>query len=215
MSVDGSFFLPVEQIADFQLEPGIVDIVVQDATDCSAEVRVFIPPAIRPEFNLPPDTTILLGDSIVLDPDISVGIDTLWWTPDVGVNGSGGQTSVLRPFNSTVYTLTFITEAGCTFTQTIEVTVDERTPVYGPTAFSPNADGMNDTYQLGLGAAVDALLSFQIYNRWGVMVYEGLEGWDGMLNGQRAPSAVYVFQAEVLLLDGSTRNVNGEFILMR
>ncbi|WP_216650053.1 gliding motility-associated C-terminal domain-containing protein [Lewinella sp. W8] len=215
MSVDGSFFLPVEQIADFQLEPGIVDIMVQDATDCSAEVRVFIPPAIRPEFNLPADTTILLGDSLVLDPNISVGVDTFWWSPDIGVGSVGGQATSIRPLQSTVYTLTLITEPGCTFVQTVDVTVDERTPVYGPTAFSPNGDGMNEIYQLGLGPAVESLLTFQIYNRWGVMVYQGTEGWDGMLNGQRAPSAVYVYQAEVLLTDGSTRYVKGDFVLMR
>lgn len=215
MSVDGSFFLPVEQIADFQLEPGIVDIVVQDATDCSAEVRVFLPPALRPEFNLPPDTTILLGDSLVLDPDISVGVDTFWWTPDIGVTDGPGQASVISPMNSTVYTLTLITDPGCTFEQVVEVTVDERSPAYGPTAFSPNGDGMNEVYQLGLGPSVESLRNLQIYNRWGVMVYEGLAGWDGMLDGQRAPSAVYVYQAEVLLVDGTTRYVNGEFVLMR
>jgi len=87
--------------------------------------------------------------------------------------------------------------------------------VYAPTAFSPNGDGTNDRYALGLGRNVRALKTFQVFNRWGNLMYEGLAGWDGEFSNGSAPPAVYVFHAIVEMEDGSERFVEGDFVLMR
>jgi len=119
------------------------------------------------------------------------------------------------PLRSASYTLNIITADGCTFTRLINVTVDERLPVYAPTAFSPNGDEVNEVFSLGLSSRVRELRTFQIFNRWGVMVHDGIDGWNGLLNGNRAEPAVYVYHAVVLLADGTERYVKGDFVLMR
>ena len=62
--------------------------------------------------------------------------------------------------------------------------------VYIPNTFSPNNDGLNDTWQIiyDLDCWVD--VEFKIFNRWGEMIYHGYDFnfssypfWDGSING--------------------------------
>ncbi len=78
-------------------------------------------------------------------------------------------------------------------------TVQKRCPVtiYFPNAFTPNNDGINDTYQ-PKGSDVESF-HIQIYNRWGEMVFESADlnyHWDGKVNKSNAPDGVYYFIAE-------------------
>lgn len=66
---------------------------------------------------------------------------------------------------------------------------------YIPDAFTPNGDGINDTF----GIAGQAIKSFnmRIYNRWGELMFESdnaAQQWDGNYKGQRVPQGVYVYQ---------------------
>ena len=214
VSIDGQFFLPVERVADIQVPVGNHQAVFQGANDCSVAVNFSINDALRPEFDLPVDTTIFLGDSIFLDGSL-VNQDSAWWTPPEFLSDPNAAATWARPLSSMNYTLHLRTLAQCIFTHDIEITVDERLPVFAPTAFSPNGDGMNDRYVLGLGRRVRSLKTFQVFNRWGSLMYEGTDGWDGEFAGNAAPPAVYVFQAVVEMADGSERSVKGDFVLMR
>jgi len=167
-----------------------------------------------PNFDLPLDTTIRLGDSIFLDGSL-INQDTAWWTPQTFLSDPNAAATWARPPSSMNYTLHLRTLAQCLFTHDINITVDERLLVYAPTAFSPNGDGTNDRYALGLGRNVRALKTFQVFNRWGNLMYEGLAGWDGEFSNGSAPPAVYVFHAIVEMEDGSERFVEGDFVLMR
>lgn len=215
MSLDGEFFLPVERVGDFRPPVGTGLATFQDVDDCMITVPFIVPGALRPTFNPSTDTTIFIGDSILLDPGISIAIDTAWWTPPATLGTPNALQSIARPRNTTDYSLIIISEDGCSFNYRVTVRVDERLPVYAPTAFSPNGDDVNDVYRLEFGPRVRELLTFQIFNRWGSLIHEGPNGWDGMLDGQPAQSAVYVFQAVVVLLDGTERYIKGDFVLKR
>lgn len=69
--------------------------------------------------------------------------------------------------------------------------------VYVPNSFSPNGDGINDTFRVS--ALALETFRLRIYNRWGELVYEGrtpLSGWDGRLNGRLAPASTYLWMLE-------------------
>jgi gliding motility-associated-like protein len=214
VSINGQFFLPVEQVADIQVPVGNHRAVFQGANDCSVAVNFRVADALRPDFDLPQDTTILLGDSIFLDGSL-LNQDTAWWSPPNHLSDPNTATTWANPASSTNYTLHLRTLAQCLFTHNVNITVDERLLVYAPTAFSPNGDGTNDRYALGLGRNVVALKTFQVFNRWGSLMYEGTDGWNGEFNGASAPPAAYVFYAIVEMADGSERFVKGDFLLMR
>jgi gliding motility-associated-like protein len=70
-----------------------------------------------------------------------------------------------------------------------------------PTAFTPNGDFANDTWQITPlkqeDAAVEAVI--RIYNRFGRLLYEmqGFEKpWDGKLNGEQLPADTYYYTIE-------------------
>jgi gliding motility-associated-like protein len=65
-----------------------------------------------------------------------------------------------------------------------------------PTAFSPNGDSHNDTWEIDfLTDYPDCVV--KVYNRWGMLVYESEKGyptpWDGKNNGRVVPVDTYYY----------------------
>lgn len=66
-----------------------------------------------------------------------------------------------------------------------------------PEAFTPNQDGLNDTFRI-TGFQILAY-SIRIYNRWGNLVFFSQEmdtDWDGSFQGQPAPAGLYTWLIE-------------------
>ena len=84
---------------------------------------------------------------------------------------------------------------GCVRTLSKVVEVKQVTTLSMPTAFSPNGDGINDTFRAGLYNMQD--FHIEIFNRWGRKIYESNNpdfAWDGTtLNGSPAREGVYVY----------------------
>ncbi len=215
MSLDDDLFLPVERVGDFRPPVGLGTATFIDADDCRVQVDYIVPNALRPVFNPLQDTTIFVGDSVLLDPQVVFPFTSVMWTPPATLRSPNSLVTIAVPRETTEYTLDMVSEDGCAFTYRIRVRVDERTQVYAPSAFSPNGDDLNDVYRLEYGDRVTAILTFQIFNRWGTLMYEGVDGWDGTINGRPAQQAVYIYQATVQLVDGTERYIKGEFVLRR
>ena len=67
--------------------------------------------------------------------------------------------------------------------------------IYIPSAFTPNGDGLNDTF----GVKGEGVLDFHllIYNRWGTVIFESTNAktqWDGIYQGQPVQTGTYVYQ---------------------
>lgn len=95
--------------------------------------------------------------------------------------------------------LIVVDEKGCRDTAYQRVVVYGEFSLYVPTAFSPNGDGVNDVFYPG-GVWFDVYdFLFQIYNRWGQLIWETRErghAWDGrdMRTGEPVPEDAYVFR---------------------
>jgi gliding motility-associated-like protein len=80
---------------------------------------------------------------------------------------------------------------GCVFEGESEIKIWKE--MWAPTAFTPNGDGLNDTFHF-YGVQNISSLDFYIYNRLGEVVYEGKstdDAWDGTYQGQPCPWGVY------------------------
>lgn len=67
--------------------------------------------------------------------------------------------------------------------------------IYIPSAFTPNGDGLNDTF----GVKGEGIRNYHIYiyNRWGEKLFESTnpkQQWDGTYGGQPAQQGVYTYQ---------------------
>lgn len=96
--------------------------------------------------------------------------------------------------------------------------------VYAPNAFRPEAgEGNNDRFYLSADAGVVQIRRLLILDRWGDLVFlrenfppnQPDAGWDGRVRGGFAPPGVYVFRAELEMLDGKTVVKTGEIALVR
>ena len=64
-----------------------------------------------------------------------------------------------------------------------------------PTAFTPNNDGLNDTFWPHNALKADNL-EFRVYNRWGQLLFQSRtwrDRWDGKVNGVLQTTGVYVW----------------------
>ena len=89
--------------------------------------------------------------------------------------------------------------------------------VFVPDAFSPNADGKNDVFNIRLGADATGM-DIVIYDRWGNQVFHSnsiLNGWDGMYNSKVAEVGVYHYLLQVKFRDGKTKQLTGDISLIR
>ena len=82
--------------------------------------------------------------------------------------------------------------------------------VFIPNIFSPNKDGVNDIFRLS--GSLDEVISFDmsIYNRWGNLVYQGLE-WDGT----NASPDVFVYAIQASFVSGASHIYQGSITLVR
>ena len=109
---------------------------------------------------------------------------------------------------------------GCidTITQNLQIAVSQL--VFWPNAFSPDGDGINDTFGPlgGLIGAKDYRLA--IYNRWGGLVFQSESAensWNGRIfnNGQLVPQDVYFYRAVYTDEEGKSRIFEGSITLLR
>ncbi len=105
---------------------------------------------------------------------------------------------------------------------TITVLHEGPDSVFVPNTFTPNGDGIND-YFLPLGLAINKIVHFQVYNRWGELMYDeeniapnsANQGWDGKFNGAEVQEGVYIYTAEIEYLSGVITQLKGNITLLK
>jgi|GEM_PF-2242709 len=88
--------------------------------------------------------------------------------------------------------------------------------LFFPNAFSPNGDGLNDTFH-PVGNEVPEY-SMKIFNRWGQMIFETdimIPGWDGTFKGEPSGPDTYIYLVTYKSLDGETLQFKGYVVLTR
>jgi len=68
-----------------------------------------------------------------------------------------------------------------------------------PDAFTPDGDGLNDTFFPVNLDPYSTIVEFAIYNRWGEKVYsyDNDNGWDGTYNGEKQPVDTYTYYINI------------------
>jgi gliding motility-associated-like protein len=102
---------------------------------------------------------------------------------------------------------------GCAVQGQVQVVLDDCSIVV-PNVFTPNGDGINDTW-LPTGGYVAA--NAEIWNRWGNLVFTGNvagTGWDGRSPaGTYCSDGTYFYTLEIRRADGTSEPFTGSFLL--
>ena len=78
--------------------------------------------------------------------------------------------------------------------------------------------GVNDLFRITLHGNIE-IIRFQIFNRWGQLVYklgeDNAEGWDGNFKGKPANSDTFVYTAELRYPNGKVEVAKGDVMLLK
>jgi gliding motility-associated-like protein len=224
-SLDGKVYTQRKSFSN--LNAGAYKIYVQDASGCIADSSFNIVQDRQIGVSMGLDTTIKLGDSILL----SVGVNTpnvkrvIWssYSDSLCKKDSSCLQQWVRPVRRTTYSVTVIDTGGCKAVGNITISLDKNRPIFIPNSFSPNNDGVNDIFMIFGSQVVKNIKNFQVFDRWGerMCVFQNFKtdnpafGWDGKLNGKEVQPGVYPYFVEVEYLDGAVEVIEGDLTLMR
>jgi gliding motility-associated-like protein len=136
--------------------------------------------------------------------------DSYFWEPTRGLSDPVSLSPVASPVVPTNYTLHAITD-DCESTSTITV-IPECGNLKVPNVFTPNNDGINDVFRPEGKGIAD--YSLQVFNRWGILVFESTQynnGWNGKVSNEPAPEGTYYFL--LIAKDASGQSIVGAEVM--
>jgi gliding motility-associated-like protein len=154
------------------------------------QVTVFKDPSV---IKLGADTCLEGRDSIMLYT--TPGFDQYLWN---NITSNNFYYSVKQ---AGTYTVKVSNLCGSK-TATVNVNALCDPELYIPTAFTPNADRINDLFRIPPSSGYQ-LTSMQVFNRWGQLVFDGKEnspGWDGNFKRNPQPAGLYPYRMEIMAI---------------
>ncbi|MGV3504865.1 MAG: PKD domain-containing protein [Adhaeribacter sp.] len=155
------------------------------------------------------DTTIMEGKFLALR---ARGGTRYRWTPAAGLSNDTIANPVASPSRTTTYRVEVRNELGCLASDEVTITVTPRVKVVN--TFSPNQDGINETWEIeNIGLFPNATV--EVFNRWGNPVFKSsgpYQPWDGTFKGSPLPLATYYY---IIRLDKDEKPLSGSVTLIR
>ncbi|MDR6785348.1 gliding motility-associated-like protein [Pedobacter africanus] len=144
-----------------------------------------------------PGTSVSKGQTLDLRASGAAGYT---WANAAGIiSGQNSATLTVRPAQTTTYTVTGTSAAGCTSTQSITITVIEDYNLVANNVLTPNGDGKNDFFVI---QNIDMYPNneVRIFDRAGRAIYskKGYNNeWDGTINGTPLHEETYYYIIEL------------------
>lgn len=142
------------------------------------------------------------------------------WQPATGAT-LNNYSWRLFPSSTIIYSISGERLPGCIISDTVLINVKtDCLPdyIYFPNAFTPNNDGLNDTYKPGINGQL-VIYEFTIYNRYGQAVYKSTapgQGWDGHFKNSKNPlPGTYVWSCKYQFAGRPVQQEQGTFTLIR
>lgn len=166
------------------------------------------------------DNTLFYGQSTVLHATPNSTGATYSWTPQNSLNNTALANPTASPTDTTVYTVIFTDQNGCSNTDSIEIQIRpvtcEEPEIFIPNAFSPNHDNQNEV--LYVRGNTILTMELNVYDRWGELVFTSNDpkiGWDGTYKGKAADPGVFVYYLKVVCYNKEEFFKKGNITLIR
>lgn len=186
------------------------EFTAENGCTASNEQTILVNPT--PVISAGPDKGLLEGGYLVLEGRATgTGLQYLW-TPNTGLDDNTKLNPHVTSKEDMTYTLTVTSSDGCTASDDVKVTVLKSLVV--PNTFTPNGDGINDTWKILYlesypGCTVD------VFNRQGQRVYTSVgysKEWNGTVNGNPLPVGTYYW---IINPKNGRSQMNGTITIIR
>ncbi len=203
------------------LSEGVYYLVVEDSSECRAEAQFYVPTYPTTTVDMFPDTiTIVSGQQMLFEAVIGdEAPDSIikWYPGEFFVPDSQVVATFINPQPGVYDIYAVLTNIyGCKDTTFGRVYVLEPI-VEAPNTFTPNGDGINDIFRLVGADKTWVVEEFQVFDRWGNLVYQNNyeAEWDGSCFGAPCTEGVYAYKARIKFLNGEVREIVGNVALVR
>ena len=201
-SIDGTNFQDENLFLD--VEAGTFFVVVEDADGCTGAYQVTVDDSesISLEINTPHGVDLCGELPVLLDAG---DFESYEWS-----NGETSASISVEVDNE--YSVIVIDENGCVDTASIEIEACGSWEM--PNVFTPDGDGLNDTFGPVVKGNNAEVIDFKIYNRWGNLVHDEKTPWDGAIDGNPHPSDVLIYMIKIETNTG-VEQLSGDVALIR
>ncbi len=184
-------------------DAGIYTLLATDRVGCTDQKSIELIVSENPVAAFHGTDTLEMNTGDVLDA--GAGLSSYRWN-------TGDTTESIVINTEGMYTVEMESPVGCLGSDSVYVklTTEEipETHLFIPNAFTPDGDGVNDTFQALYNGNDISHFTMEVYDRWGGRIFRSeniLVGWDGKKNGKECPGGVYVYTI-VFLVDSVPGN---------
>lgn len=211
---DGGVGLNKSQLDYCYKKDGIYDVTLTVITDkgcrktATWEKYIEVYPLPVANFTTDPTETDILKPFVYVT-NTSTGGDVYSWnygdSDSLFLNASANH----HTYQDTgLYSIHLVaqTNKGCIDSAKSFIRITPYYSMFLPTSFTPNGDGLNDVFEIK-GSYIQAC-NLEIFDRWGILMYNRAGTSDVFWDGANAPQGVYVYKLKMK----DTQNKDYEYI---
>ncbi len=178
------------------LHAGVYTVTVTDLNGCTISETYEITEPFLELSNTPTVTDVSCKDQ----HDGAIDLYVEYGTPYYTFNWSNGATSEdLEDLDGGTYIVTITDVYNCYIIDTIVVSITSIECIHIYNSFSPNGDGINDTWDIE-NVYLYPNIEVNVFNQWGNKVFESSgysRNWDGTSNGNILPASTYYYTIDL------------------
>jgi len=191
----------------------VYSVIVTNLFSCKDTADVTINVITKAVVSAGPDRTMLKGQALALAGNVSGQGYTYSWSPGTYINDIYSLQPVVNPPTDAQYILTAVSNIGCkTAADTMNIKVYPE--IFIPNTFTPNGNGVNDTWNIPASAAYPGFELF-VYDRYGQLIFHTTNtpvSWDGTYKGTPCSNGVYTY----LIKTGNNKEIiSGTVMIIR
>jgi len=175
----------------------------------------------RAAFTYSPQPVTMLTPTVQFTDESkdAYGIAYHWWyfgDNSDSTSNLGNPTHTYQDTGTYCANLIVMNNHGCSDTVTNCLVVGPAFTLYIPSAFSPNGNGVNETFK-PVGEYVKNFEMY-IFDRWGLELYHSTDinrGWDGTVHGGAAIEDTYIYKITIMDSQGTLHAYIGNITLLK
>jgi len=195
-TIDGNIFTNCTETYTFTTAGTYTaSLSVVDTNGCTASgsnIQINVYPIPSASFIYSPTDPTIINNQVYFTNTSTNSSSCEWFEDGIPVSNICDP---MLAFEDTGYfnmMLVVTSQYGCTDTTEQTVYVAPEILMFIPNAFSPNEDGLNETFGPQFYGVYE--YDFMVFDRWGLLLYQGNGPWNGRYQGNICQQDVYVWK---------------------